>query len=53
MVGYKVGQKVLLLDGTLLNIEDVQEGMSLQTIILPNDGDVQEAKYWSSKEINE
>mgnify|MGYP000380000581 CR=1 FL=1 len=53
MVGYKVGQKVLLLDGTLLNIEDVQEGMSLQTIVLPNDGDVQEAKYWSSKEINE
>ena len=53
MVGYKVGQKVLLLDGTLLNIEDVQEGMSLQTIVLPNDDNVKEAKYWSSKEINE
>ena len=52
MVGYKVGQKVLLLDGTLLNIEDVQEGMSLQTIVLPNDDNVKEAKYWSSKEIN-
>ena len=52
MVGYKVGQKVLLLDGTLLNIEDVREGMSLQTIVLPNDDNVQEAKYWSSKEIN-
>ena len=48
MVGYKVGQKVLLLDGTLLNIEDVQEGMSLQTIVLPNDKD---SKNWSSKEI--
>ena len=52
MVGYKVGQKVLLLDGTLLNIEDVREGMSLQTIVLPNDGDTQDTKYWSSKKID-
>ena len=52
MVGYKVGQKVLLLDGTLLNIEDVREGMSLQTIVLPNDSDTQDTKYWSSKKID-
>ena len=51
MVGYKVGQKVLLLDGTLLNIEDVQEGMFLQTIVLPNDKDHKDSKNWSSKEI--
>ena len=53
MVGYKVGQKVLLLDGSFLNIENVQEGMSLQTIALPNDDITNGELEWSTKEITE
>ena len=53
MVGYKVGQKVLLRDGTFLNIENVQEGMSLQTIALPNDDIPKDGLQWSTKEIKE
>ena len=52
MIGYKVGQKVLLLDGSLVNIENIQEGMLLQTIILPNDS-ADNSLEWSSKELTE
>ena len=53
MIGYKVGQKVSLLDGSFLDIKNVQEGMLLQTIVLPNNTVENDGLEWSSKEITE